>query len=337
MFNICGNILKRLLYIMFSIIITTLILSLFCLIYNYTGIHINNASNATDYVWEPYQYKGTMVEGYAWLKMDKNGFNNYNSNYNNIDILLMGSSHMEALQVAKNENTGYLLKKSLSYELYNIGMSGHQIYHTVDNLPYALDLYMPTKYVLLETSTLNLDSNKMLEVINGTRKKITSYDNGIMYYAQKIPVIKSIVKKMQDWISNEEDNNIKGEIVNIDEYRDILYNFLNIVSVNSKKHNITPIIFYHPIETLNEDGTVNYNIDYDYYNIYKDICQKLGIVFVDTVPYFEKLFIEEHKLGHGFTNTKVGSGHLNKDGHRICAKALIDKINELEGDVNVIY
>jgi hypothetical protein len=45
-----------------------------------------------------------MTEGFSWLKMDDSGFNNVafdDVGSEQPDILLMGSSHMEAVQVVK--------------------------------------------------------------------------------------------------------------------------------------------------------------------------------------------------------------------------------------------
>jgi hypothetical protein len=80
------------------------ILSIFTLLYNFSGIHIENPSGATDYKWQSGQRKATMTEGFSWLKMDDSGFNNVafdDVGSEQPDILLMGSSHMEAVQVVK--------------------------------------------------------------------------------------------------------------------------------------------------------------------------------------------------------------------------------------------
>ena len=42
------------------------------------------------------------------------------------------------------------------------------------------------------------------------------------------------------------------------------------------------------------------------------------------VPYF----FENHILPHGFSNTSVGSGHLNKEGHAMVAEAIYHRIKE---------
>lgn len=90
-------------------VFSLIILSAFCFVYDFSGVHISNPSGSTDYKWESGQWKADMLEGMAWFRMDDNGFNNVDAEDGDLDILLMGSSHMEAVQVDPTENTAYLL------------------------------------------------------------------------------------------------------------------------------------------------------------------------------------------------------------------------------------
>ena len=62
--------------ITFSGCMAVIILSMISIFYNYTGVHIENKTGATDYIWEPEQLRTNMTEGFAWLRMDEFGFNN---------------------------------------------------------------------------------------------------------------------------------------------------------------------------------------------------------------------------------------------------------------------
>lgn len=115
-----------------------------------------------------------------------------------------------------------------------------------------------------------------------------------------------------------------------DEYVETLHSFLSIITNTAKENNITPIIFYHPSEQLNPDGTVTYKTDALYLDCFASTCSELGIVFVDMTDSFKDLYATEHQLVHGFINTAVGSGHLNKYGHRVIAEKLAEVIQGLE-------
>lgn len=107
------------------------ILLIYVLCFNNSGVHITNTTNATDYKWEANQRKSKTDEGYAWVTLDEDGFNNYLIS-DSIDVLLMGSSHMEAFNIKQDENVGALLSETIKDKnIYNIGVSGHTIYTCV--------------------------------------------------------------------------------------------------------------------------------------------------------------------------------------------------------------
>lgn len=165
-------------------ILALILLSVFSYVYSFSGLHVYNESGATDCKWMPHQYKSNMTERFSWLRMDANGFNNVSAHMENgIDILLMGSSHMEAVNIDPNENTGYLLKEMLPDKVtYNIGISGHTIYTCVQNLRDALNEYDPSDYVIIETNTIYMDEESVNAVISDTYPEIPSYDSGCMRF-----------------------------------------------------------------------------------------------------------------------------------------------------------
>ncbi len=161
-------------------------------------------------------------EGFAWFNFDKSGFNNsYHIKKDKIDILLVGSSHLEAIQMKTNENIGYLLNNLLpNYYFYNIGMSGHFLPTNVNYLSRAYNYYKPTNAIIIELSDIT-------SVINGNIKRRTPNDKGIKYYIKNYtPVIKTLGKKIVNQIDiwkNKSQNVIfkKQNTVQINNYNAI--------------------------------------------------------------------------------------------------------------------
>lgn len=325
---------KVLLNLIFSIVVATVFLSLFSLAYSFSGIHLTNNDKSTDHRWRPYEIKSTMTEGFAWLRMDKNGYNNLLSS-EELDAILIGSSHMEALQIEKTDNVSSILNNDYSIGIYNIGMAGHNLYRCVDNYPFSIQKYTPKKYSIIETSSVVLTIPEMNEVIDGNAKRITSYDSGLLYYVQYIPAFRPIYKQLTDWMAQNPagEGSITQQKLTLPEgYADTLHRFLSIVSNTAKANGIIPIIFYHPSEQINPDGTVTYNTDNLYLDCFASVCVDLDIVFVDMTDSFKNLYATEHQLAYGFINTAVGSGHLNKYGHRAIAEKLAEVIQGLEAE-----
>lgn len=307
-------------------LISLTVLSVFLLLYGYTGVHITSTTGATDYTWEPYQIKTTMTEGFAWFQMDQNGFNNVNKCVSTTDVLLMGSSHMEAVNVAKNKNVGALLNEALDDNVYNIGVSGHQIYHCVNNIDNAIDTYQPTQWVIIETDRVQLDILEMQSVIDGKYEYIESYDEGTIYYVQKyFPSVKTILKNISDWrnLDNTENDFASNDDIS-DEYDDCLTSFLKkaVNSLDGQKL----MIFYQPATEIDSNGELVLNKDEQYLEIFKTKCEGLGIVFVDMTDDFYELYTDKNILAHGFVNTGVGTGHLNEYGHQVIADRVIKEL-----------
>lgn len=325
--------------------IALVILSVINLGYNYTGVHIDNKLGATDYTWESGQVRTNMSEGFAWLKLDEYGFNNTPENAEKamnegVDILLMGSSHMEAMQIAKDENLGALLNERLEgSNTYNIGMSGHDVYRVMDNVDVAVKVYQPEEFLLMEIDEIDLDIEEMMDVIKGTAKKIPSYDSGIIYQMQRIPAIKWIYKSIDEWMNQSE--SVFGNILSVfalenvaleeSAYRAVLEQFLEVCSQACEQTGCTPIIFYHQQAEILPDGEVNFSVDEDCLELFADICTQKGIVFIDMTSAFLESYETSKRLPHGFNNTYVGSGHLNSHGHKIMADELVKVILEKRG------
>lgn len=320
-----------------AIIISTVLLSLFTLVYSHSGVHIQNETGATDYKWEANQFRSTMQEGFSWLYMNADGFNNlFNlAETDHIDILLMGSSHMEAVNVPLNTNVGYLLnnKYAPEYITYNIGMSGHTIYHCVNNLKNAIEYYNPSRYIIIETDRIELDEQKMLEVIEDKFPKIPSHDTGLKYLVQKyIPCFLPLYREIGNWKSTGK-NALKKDIENgkLDkdrlEYNTLLNQFMQRIVEISVGNKV--IILYHPETCLLSDRQFEEeNIESK--KIFESVCLQNGINFVDMYDDFCEEFKNSHKLAHGFINTGIGEGHLNETGHRLIARRLGTVIKELD-------
>ena len=303
---------RVLIKIVISAAVSLLILSSFVYFYNNQGVHINDPSGATDYKWEPEQIKNTMVEGFAFFRMDRNGYNNKTADTDNIDILLMGSSQMEATNVSQDYSTASVMNTILPLYTYNIGVSGHTIYHCLQNIEHAVGEYRPHSYVVLVIDEIMLDTSSMQQVIDGTLEKIPSYDSGLVYTLQKrLPVIKVLYKAVLDWIDAEKREKAKESPA--------------IGSRVCEENGLSLIIVYQPKTNLDNDGRLVYQNE-KAVDAFAQTCFAQSILFLDMTESFDKLYDERNILAHGFTNTAVGSGHLNKYGHALIARELAKAI-----------
>lgn len=332
-----------------ALVIGIVVTSLFVLIYNYTGTHIKNDSGATDYKWEPNQYQATMVEGNAWIHLDDDGFNNL-SKPTQIDVLLMGASHMEAAMISQNKNVGYLLDSNLEgLHTYNIGMSGHEILTCLNNVEAAIETYHPKKYIIIQTGNIRFDDRSLSKALAGNIDKIPSYDSGIMYWLQKIPTIKVSFKQLEEKLekdisstnffipkekntTNNDNLESRGK-VSFSWNRELLLELLKKKSELCKKNGIQLILAYTPSVLVDKDSNRLIRNDLNGLSEYmQSICEESDIVFVDSFGNFQEAYNNGFIFPFGFSNTKPFVGHLNEDGHRILSECLESVILKLENN-----
>lgn len=323
-----------------SAIISLVVLSAFTLLYYNYGIRKTNLSGATDYVWENHFYS-VGYEGCAMGFTDLNGLNNAFPRQDEIDILVMGSSQMEARNVPQKKCTTYVLntymkENNVNLYAYNIGVEGHAIYTLVNNLEAALNEYNPQSYVVLETKMTDLDIDKMQAVINGTYARTPAYDSGMIYYLQKIPYLRLIHKQISNYnVQNSLVDDLRAQMysdISAEEnYYDTLDSFISLINERCVSKGCKPIIFFIPEISLSENG-IEFEYDYEKLELFKKSCYNHDIEFVDLTERYLKEYGETYILPYGFSNTKIGKGHLNSFGHQMVADELYKKIVSMENE-----
>lgn len=312
--------------IFISCFLSVSILSLFSYQFYYFGLNRANPTHATDFVSMPNQTLVQRQEGFAVSKTDKNGYNNaYTPKAEKIDILLMGSSQAKGQNVSPEKNMGYLLNDLLpDFYTYSIAEDSHTLYTNVQNINYAIKEY-PTRYVVLQTNTIELSCDDMHKVCLGKYEKV-QLDAGpyVDILKKYLPVSRLVFNQMKRWLTDDEEP-IEEDFTGL-EYKNMLDAFLKKTIQTQKKI----IIFYHPTTKLDKSGNMINTTNPDALSVFREVCEKNGIVFVDMTKDFEKLYYEEHHLPYGFINTSLGEGHLNEYGHRVIAERLAEVIRSLE-------
>jgi hypothetical protein len=331
-------------------ILAMLILSLPCFLYYYVPLTIPTIGEATDWIYEKNSRYSRAVEGYGYGRINNEGFANIDD-YNSqpVDILLMGSSQMEGLQVPQREGTAVLLNNffGAANYVYNISMSGHTFSTVVKNFKSAVTRYKPRKYVIIETSSIRFDAQTLDDMINGNVqwKGLESNIKGPIAALRKtflknIPYIRLLSYQVSSFRSKgnadiypapakEGNTEEQGE-----EYAKGIDRVLRNLNRICGENKVKLIIFYHVNLALNQDGTASAGRERDR-TLFKSICENNDIHFIDMTGIFLAEYKNKRVLPYGFKNTAVGYGHLNKYGHDLIARELFRQINQLTEDAAV--
>lgn len=312
-------------------IIAFVILTLFCFVYFNVPVHSANRDGSTDYKWEANVFYSRATEGFAWGKTNNEGFSNlfdYDGD-RKIDVLIMGSSHMEAFQVGMEQSAASRLNALLEQEtVYNIGVSGHDFLTCAGNLSAALKTYQPTKYVVIETGSVSFSEEALALAISGETPEIPSNEGGIIGLLQKNPYLRLLYHQMQNHanlqaedIEEAEDPKAFAESDSAAN-EELLADLLHSMSVSAEEYGARLIIVYHPGISIASDGALDLLIDQNAIARFERLCGTDGILFLDLSNRFKVEYESSYILPYGFPNTPVGSGHLNQYGHAMMAEEL---------------
>ncbi|MBQ6268249.1 MAG: hypothetical protein IJK64_10830 [Clostridia bacterium] len=337
--NVKGNqIAKAFFKVLLSGMLAFLILTLFCFFYYNVPVHCENNEGTTDYKWEPHVFFSRGTEGFAWGKTNNEGFTDlfaYSDDVD-VDVLIMGSSHMEAFQVAMDESlAGQLNERMGDRTVYNIGISGHNFLTCCGNLEAALERYSPS-YLIIETEDCLFSDEALTDAVNGTTAEIPSHAGGILGLLQKNQYLRLLYAQFM---------NFKGEQVGDADFAtpaaqapetveesnngELLSALLQKISGIAREHNAALIIMYHPGIAIDFDGTMRITGSSLASDQLGALCRENGIHYLDMRDRFLSEYEKDHTLPYGFVNTSVGTGHLNKRGHAMIADELYKLITEV--------
>lgn len=332
---------KRLLWSLkavLALLISFILLTVFCHFYYNLPVHHTSKTGSTDRIWDSNGISIRGNEGFALSKLDENGFvNSYTAENKDIDVLVMGSSHTEGFNVDTDENYTYVLNKMLDESgagifAYNIGMSGHPMVRCFRNLEAAVDEFKPAKYVTIETSNLDTSLTELIDLSEGDYERLVSVDKGLISLLQKNDYLRLMYSQLENALKQGDNTSESLPLEeDIDAYRVYLEEMLENGAEICAKAGVELIIIYKPDLVIDYNGKVEKEILNEKDVIFLELADKYGIKVLDMYSPFAEYYNETARLPNGFSNTKVGTGHLNVYGHRVIAKELFDSITEVEG------
>lgn len=316
-----------------SAVIAFIILTGFCMFYYNVPVHYDTIDGATDYSWEKNKFYSRGTEGFAWGKTNNEGYLNpidYTES-TKIDILIMGTSHMEGYNVLQNQTTAGILASRLPDKtVYNIGTSGHNFLICADNLVNAVNKYEPKEYVIIEITSLEYSDTQLQDAIDEKVTDLTSSIGGVLELLQKNPFLRLAYSQLKMFTNNAMDDVAPSTSSAIIGSEENYYSLFAKLSKTVRDKGAQLIIVYHPNLMLNKDGSASTTSNKEFSEFFAACCEKNKIIFKDMSSRFLECYESEKVLPHGFSNTSIGAGHLNKNGHAMIAESLYEIMKEGE-------
>ena len=327
-------------------VISLVLLSFFSLVYYNPPIATEQPDSVTNYRFVPNKNWSFMLEGVGFGKTDNLGYNNaYYNECLDPDIVFIGSSHLEALQVPQDSNCVYILNKMFdedkeednNFKCINLGVSGHSFEVLACNFKYVADKFPDAKYILIETSNVEFSPEVLDDVIAGKFHTPIEKQGFIAEAAKKVPFIRLMHKKFNEsapakvtTVAPATDSRSQKAEPDMNIYIEKMNIILGSISEISTEKGVKPIVLLHESFWEDKDRNIVTNMNNTYKDAFMKCCADNGIKVIDVSPDFISAYKENFELSYGFSNSAPGEGHLNKTGHRIMAETIYRKINEME-------
>ncbi|MGF7012635.1 hypothetical protein M2146_003206 [Lachnospiraceae bacterium PF1-22] len=317
--------------VIIAAILAFFVVNIFCIFYYNIPLRQSLENDLTDYKWKANAYQSRLTEGYGHGHIDSYGYNNDQSltEEKQPDVLIVGSSHMEGFQVSQKKNMAYSLNTLLEVDnlsTYSIGISGHTLLTNFSNIDNILKSKLP-QYIVFETENVSFDPDSITQVINNDFPHIGGSER--FEALSQIPYLRLLYLQLQ----NLEASHVTPSSIDTEHSKKTgsdISPLLESLSYKCQSAKATPIIFYHPHLSIDDEGNVQPLTQQDALKAFSTACQNADIVFIDMTDSFISEYEHNRTLPHGFMNTEIGTGHLNATGHRLCAEEVFKSIHEIE-------
>lgn len=307
------------------------LLCVLCAFYFNVPVRVSNPDGATEYKYESDRryYRG--IEGFGYGRTNNDGFNNlrdYDSE-EEINVLLMGSSHMEGFCVPQADSAAAVLNRLFDGEkyVYNIGMAAHTFPYCAKHLDEALAHYAPTDAVVLELAALSYDPAALDAAADGTLKDMSSHEGALITALQKIPYLRLFYTKYFQGGGQAAEAG-STEAAQEGGFETSLSRLLQKLGETGRAHGVSVILAYTPTVLPDADGHILPQEQPGERETWQRLCAENGLVFLDLTEKNIAAAAVDGLLPFGFANTTPGTGHINRLGLRIFAEGVYEQLAE---------
>lgn len=283
--------------------------------------------------WRPNSVLIHGMEGYGVTRVDSNGYLNPEGNLTDGYTLMMGSSHTQGKEVPTNQKYSVLVnehfaKTSDMLYTYNIACDGNFLPSLLKHFKAAVEAFPEAGMITLEIASTDFSESELESALQQVR---FDPQNTIANQADQMDFVEKLKNTIKEYLpllslmKKKLETNLAAKSTTFSDEGDTVYcgTLFEEAMALLRSQFDGPIVFvYHPNLVFEETGT--FSIDYsETWELFQDACHKYNIDTIDMGPVFLEHYESTSQLPYGFSNTKPGTGHLNRVGHRLIAQELI--------------
>ena len=306
-----------------------------------------------DYRLEPETFGLYAVEGFGILHSDKNGFPNSGAELVENDyILVMGSSQSAGDQVLRRYRYSDIMDNEYNLDgkihVYNVAHGGKRFQHIIKNFKDIVTEFPNSSAIIIELSegTIIMSDEEFQDAMQQVEYDSSLHGEELQNHTlagEAATAIKKycpfvllaydqLTRKSFTDVNNAflhadlgRDNSGETEKDSFEQDNEIYNQYFQSLRLIRKEYSGEIIVIYHDPLTIEElqnaECTNSARAAW-----LEEACLENEINFINVRQDFLNEYLRSNSLSYGFHNTEMGSGHLNKTGHRIVAKRLLDEL-----------
>lgn len=313
--------------------------------YFYDPGWIKRDTGATRGIYEPNSTIVRADEGYTITNVDENGYINESLTLCEQGYtLVMGNSQANGNNVMPEQKWISLLNENIRMHendeadyVYNMSVGGYDYCDIISGIPAAISEFPDSDTLIIQIITTDLPVDKLgncldsREFSEDTRGNVLK-DN--LTLSQKVrnvvknyfPLITYIYELKLSKLENSFEDAFFYKIPAAssvlerrvtDDYTMALNETMVFLTEN---YDGEIIVLYLPSCSITEEGLVCVKEVTE--PIFRECCEENGILYCNMSDAFQTNYEQAQCVPYGFSNTQLGTGHLNVDGHKMVADTL---------------
>lgn len=289
-------------------------------------------SNASTYaIWRPGSRIVMGTEGRGVHHVDSRGYLNPDLPLADGYTLVVGSSFTQGKEVAAGERFVDLLNGALSdgetLAVYSVSQDGFYFPDVVACFPALMAEFPDAETLIIEIGSVSFSDEALTAALNrqgvdetqrGAEllERMPSGRKAALYIKEAFPILTLGKQQLTAMLAEER---ASPETAPSAEALDAA------MAQIRARFSGRIIIFYHPSVQITPEADLEI-VQEEGLELFRRACERNGLEFLDASVRFSQAYEEDHTVPYGFPNTTMGSGHLNADGHRICAELLLEAL-----------
>ena len=326
-----------------AFLIMAVIMNIALAFYNRSAGWIDRSTGATRAIFYPNTGILYSTEGRGYHKSDSRGY------VNDVDVLAdnyviaVGASHSQGKEVGQGERYTDLLNKWLGYEdeayVYNVSQSANYYPRIVKGFSALVQEFPDASKIVIEIGNTYYTADELTEALEQRdfdEKQTGAHIFSTLSTVKKIsilakqysPLLFNINERYNELEKLSAENKSSGEEAefDIDEYTNALAKTLELIT---SEYDGEIIVLYHPNVNIEKDGSMSIETAVTD-DVFKAVCATYNVKVVDMSEKYLAEYEADYTVPCGFSNSKMGSGHINADGHRMIAEELLSVVSPEE-------